>query len=240
MAGVVLLMFLTVVILPKSATIEALRCDWRSPVWRLRCGASAMHNQCAHSPHSLHAWPRGCDVMRRFVQVTHNTQHTACMHGLAVASTRNQTAYAHVHARRELKAGLKLLTELNTLVWTSKAEATAALKAAAAKAREEEAAAAAAAAGDDTAASADGGGGGGRTGSGSLRRLQGVGAAAMLGALFGRASGGSRGAGGGYERLPDGDEEAGLPAAGTAAAAGGAGAGGGAGGRPPQIGRAHV
>jgi len=43
---------------------------------------------------------------------------------------------------REMKKGLKLLTELNTLVWTSKQEAEAALKAAADKARAAEVAAA--------------------------------------------------------------------------------------------------
>lgn len=45
-----------------------------------------------------------------------------------------------------MKSGLKLLSELNTLVWTSKAEAEAAIKTAAAKARAAEAAAAATAA----------------------------------------------------------------------------------------------
>ena len=44
-----------------------------------------------------------------------------------------------------MKSGLKLLVELNTLVWTSKQEAEAALKAAADKARAAEVAAAAAA-----------------------------------------------------------------------------------------------
>ncbi|KAF8062102.1 hypothetical protein HT031_004362 [Scenedesmus sp. PABB004] len=110
---------------------------------------------------------------------------------------------ATIESLREMKNGLKLLTELNTLVWTSRTEAEAAMKQAAAAAREAEAAAAA------TAAAADAAHAGGR----ALARLL-------------SSSSAQRGE---YARLPNGPTAADLEAGaapGPAACAGGSGGAG--------------
>jgi hypothetical protein len=106
--------------------------------------------------------------------------------------------------RREMKAGLKLLTELNTLVWTSKAEAEVAMKDAAAKARAAElAAATAAAASKDAEAAAAAAGDSTPVGQNLLHAL-------TFGWLLGsRTRAAAAEATGSYQPLPSADPEAG-------------------------------